>query len=103
METEFIQAAGRKSDETKGDVINELNVTLTRGLASMVNSPTPVIAAAVHSVQGMKNNIEADPVFFKQLLGQFNEQQSRSLIAALGTGNKGFKLDPLEKSTFPAS
>ena len=73
---------------------------LTRGLVGMAGSPTPVIVNAVNSIQGMKNSIENDPAYFKNLLGQFNEQQSRSLIAALGTGNKGHKLDTLEKIYF---
>jgi len=81
-------------------VVNELNVSLTRGLATMANSQTPVIVNAVNTIQGFKNNVEANPQFFKNLLGQFNEQQSRSLIAALGTGNKTHKLDTLEKIYF---
>ena len=81
-------------------MLNELNVDLTRGLAAMAGSHTPVIVNAVHAIQGLKNNIENDSGFFKTLLGQFSEQQSRSLIAALGTGNKGFKLDTLEKIYF---
>ena len=81
-------------------MVNELNVSLTRGLTAMAGSPTPVISNAVNAVQGMKNNVENDPAYFKNLLGQFSEQQSRSLIAALGTGNKGHKLDTLEKIYF---
>jgi hypothetical protein len=75
-------------------------VSLNRGLAAMAGSPTPAIANAVAFVNAFKLNVENDPAYFKNMICSRNEQQSRSLIAALGTTNKPHKVETLEKIYF---
>ena len=80
--------------------MNDLNVILTRSLVALGGSPTPNIANAVASINGFKTAVEANPEHTKMILAQMTEPQARTMISALGTGNKDYKIETFKKFYF---
>jgi hypothetical protein len=81
-------------------VVNTLGIQVTRGLATMAGSPTPAIATATNAVQVLKNNIDANPAYFRGIIGGLGEADSKTMNAAIGTGNKDHKVETFCKIHF---
>ena len=81
-------------------MLHTLGIQLPRGLATMAGSATPTIANATNSIQALKNDIYANPAYFRNIIGGVDEANSKTMNAALGTNNKDHKVETLQKIHF---